>query len=163
MDKLYVISQGKNSTLNKLIGGANGNASGAGVNVTSLATVGGAANQSGLMSQSQTDNILGLSACGAEVGAENNSQIINSKLQGSSVILASSNSLAYLKSLNMPYKKREAERIDGDNLRMIERIMQTGSAIPSKQYEDDYSKHLRVKKQIMKANPIPIEKILMKK
>jgi hypothetical protein len=76
---------------------------------------------------------------------------------------AASNSSAFLKSLNMPYKKREAVRIDGDNLKMIDRIMQTSSAIPSKKFEDDYSKHLKVKKQIMKANPIPVEKILMKK
>lgn len=73
------------------------------------------------------------------------------------------NSSAYLKSLNMPYKKREAVRIDGDNLKMIDRIMQTSSAIPNKKFEDDYSKHLNFKKQIMKANPIPVEKILMKK
>jgi hypothetical protein len=67
-------------------------------------------------------------------------------LAGSVAGTGANTSSAYLKSLNMPYKKREAVRIDDDNLKMIDRIMQTASAIPSKKFEDDYSKHLKVKK-----------------
>ena len=38
----------------------------------------------------------------------------------------------------MPYKKKEALRIDEENQKMIERIMNAGSSVPRKKLEDDY-------------------------
>ena len=43
-----------------------------------------------------------------------------------------------MKSLHMPYKKKEAQRIDDENQKMIERIMNVGSSLPIKKLEDDF-------------------------
>lgn len=51
----------------------------------------------------------------------------------------------------MPYKKREATRIDEENQRMIERIMNANSTMPIKQLEKDYQNHLNLKKIIAKS------------
>lgn len=60
----------------------------------------------------------------------------------------------------MPYKKREATRIDEENQRMIERIMNANSTMPIKQLEKDYQNHLNLKKIIAKSQPIPVEKLI---
>lgn len=48
------------------------------------------------------------------------------------------NNVNHLKSLNMPYKKKEAYRIDDENQRMIERITQVNTSIPVKKLEREY-------------------------
>ncbi len=62
------------------------------------------------------------------------------------------------------YKKKEATRIDEENSRMIDRIMNANAVIPPlKLMETDYSKHLQIKKNIQKSQPIPLEQIIKKK
>lgn len=63
----------------------------------------------------------------------------------------------------MPYRKREANRIDEENQKMIERIMNANSSIPLKKLEKEFQNHLQLKKIIQKSQPIPVEKLLQKK
>jgi len=42
----------------------------------------------------------------------------------------SSTNQSHLRSLHMPYRKKEATRIDEENQKMIERIMKANSAVP---------------------------------
>lgn len=63
----------------------------------------------------------------------------------------------------MPYRKREANRIDEENQRMIERIMKANPSIPLRKLEKDYKHHLSLKKLIQRSSPIPIEKLLHRK
>lgn len=41
----------------------------------------------------------------------------------------------------MPFKKKEAYRIDEENKRMIDRIMNANASIATKKYENDFKKH----------------------
>ena len=68
-----------------------------------------------------------------------------------------------MKSLHMPYKKKEALRIDEENQKMIERIMHAYPTQPLKKLEDDFQYHLKLKKILQKSQPIPVEKLLLKK
>lgn len=63
----------------------------------------------------------------------------------------------------MPFRKREATRIDEENQRMIERIMKANSSIPFKKLEKDYQNHLQFKKIIQKSQPMPVERLIQKK
>lgn len=75
-----------------------------------------------------------------------------------------SSNQTHLKSLHMPFRKKEASRIDEENQRMIERIMKANSSIPAvKLLEKDFQQHLNLRKIIQKSQPIPIEKLLQKK
>ena len=60
----------------------------------------------------------------------------------------------------MPYKKKEAFRIDDENQKMIERITNAGTSMPIRKLEKEYEEHLRRKKLIQKTQPLPIEKLL---
>lgn len=42
------------------------------------------------------------------------------------------------KSLHMPFRKKEATRIDEENQKMIERIMHANSSIAAKKLEKDF-------------------------
>lgn len=70
---------------------------------------------------------------------------------------------SHIKSLHMPLRKREANRIDEENQKMIERIMNAGSTMPIRQLEKDYQNHLGFKKIIQRSNPLPVEKLIQKK
>ena len=67
------------------------------------------------------------------------------------------------KSLHMPFKKKEAFRIEEENNKLIDRIMNAHSSIKFRDYESDFNKHLQIKKQIKKSDPIPLETIIRKK
>jgi hypothetical protein len=51
----------------------------------------------------------------------------------------------------MPYKKKEAQRIDEENSKMIERIMNANSSLGVKKLEEDYQNHLKLKKILKKS------------
>ena len=63
----------------------------------------------------------------------------------------------------MPFRKREATRIDEENQKMIERIMHAHPSIPLKKLESDYKNHLQLKKILQKSSPIPVERIIQRK
>lgn len=44
----------------------------------------------------------------------------------------------HFKSLHMPFKKKEAYRIDEENKKMIDRIMNANAIISTKKYENDF-------------------------
>lgn len=46
----------------------------------------------------------------------------------------------------MPFKRKEAFRIDDENQKMIERITNAGTTIPFKKLEKSYEEHLKHKK-----------------
>lgn len=48
-------------------------------------------------------------------------------------------------------------------MKLIDRITNANASIKFKKFEDDYARHLKFKKQIQKQNPIPIERIVLKK
>lgn len=52
----------------------------------------------------------------------------------------------HLKSLHMPYKKKEAYRIDDENQKLIDRITNAGTTISTKKLEKEYEEHLKHKK-----------------
>jgi hypothetical protein len=51
-----------------------------------------------------------------------------------------------MKSLHLPYRKREATRIDEENQKMIERIMHANPSIQNNKLEKDFQNHLNHKK-----------------
>jgi hypothetical protein len=56
------------------------------------------------------------------------------------------NNQSQMKSLHMPYKKKEAHRIDEENSKMIERIMHANPSLPLKKLQDDFQNHLKLRK-----------------
>lgn len=85
------------------------------------------------------------------------SQLGVTKHQHSTFLLNKSQSFNQLKSLHMPLKRREAQRIDDENAKMIDRIMNTNSTHPLKKLQDDFKQHLKFKKIIQKNKPMPVE------
>ena len=53
-----------------------------------------------------------------------------------------------MRSLNMPFRKREAYRIDEENQKMIERIMNAKPGLHNIKMENDYLQHKKLKKNI---------------
>lgn len=111
-----------------------------------------AANQSqGDASQPKLMNLTRLGNQGG-AGAPNNFL--------SQISTTSNVNTSHIKSLHMPLRKREATRIDEENQKMIERIMNAGSTMPMKQLEKDFQNHLNLKKIIQRSNPLPVEKLI---
>ena len=48
----------------------------------------------------------------------------------------------------MPYKKKEMFRIEEENTKLIERITNANSSIQFRKFENDYNKHLKMKKKL---------------
>ena len=46
----------------------------------------------------------------------------------------------------MPFKKKEATRIDEENQKIIDRITNASSTISTKRLNDEYIKHIKIKK-----------------
>eukprot|EP00347_Sterkiella_histriomuscorum_P021413 403334060 len=94
-----------------------------------------------------------------------NNQNMQNTRQGNSHFLSqiSSTNNSHLKSLHMPLRKREATRIDDENQKMIDRIMHANSTMPIKKLEKDYQNHLNLKKIIQKSQLMPVEKLLLKR
>ena len=60
----------------------------------------------------------------------------------------------------MPFRKKEAFRIDEENQRMIERIMNAHPSLHLKKMENDYQNHLQIKRNLMRNIPLPIDKLI---
>ena len=68
------------------------------------------------------------------------------------------------RSLNYIIKKKEAERIDRENQKIMERIIKQGPSVSSKKLEQEYKETtLRFKKMKQKTLAISVEKIIEKK
>ena len=64
------------------------------------------------------------------------------------------------RSLNYSIKKKEAERIDSENQKIMSRIVNSGPFLSAKKMEKDYKEALKFKNKTMTLN---LEKILEKK
>lgn len=72
--------------------------------------------------------------------------------------------MAKIKSLHLPFKKKEAMRIDDENQKMIERIVNTRSVISLKHQDDDWARHQLLVKQLhAQSSQEQIQKIMKKK
>ncbi|CDW83093.1 UNKNOWN [Stylonychia lemnae] len=154
MQKLYDISQGKQSTLRNILGPDYSN-----IQVAIQA-------QQQQMQQMQQLAITDGGNNSEQIKAimPSDSQFLHETKQGSQFLSQmSANNNSQLKSLHMPFRKREATRIDEENQRMIDRIMHANPSLPNKKLEKDYQNHLQLKKIIQKANPIPVEKLIQRK
>ena len=67
------------------------------------------------------------------------------------------------KSLNYQVKKKEAERIDHENQKIMERIVNQNPSLSSKKMQQEYLDTIKYKKLKKQKNGIKVEKILEKK
>jgi hypothetical protein len=67
------------------------------------------------------------------------------------------------KSLNYSVKRKEAERIDKENHKIMERIVSQGPILSTKKLVQDYEEVKKIKKMKEKALGISVEKLLEKK
>ena len=68
------------------------------------------------------------------------------------------------RSLNYILKRKEAERIDRENQKIMERIIKQTPSVQTKKFEQDYKDTtIRFKKMKQKSLAISVEKILEKK
>lgn len=67
------------------------------------------------------------------------------------------------RSLNYALKKKEAERIDKENQKIMERIVSQGPRLSTKQMQKDYQDTLRYKRMKEKSLAVSVEKLLEKK
>ena len=67
------------------------------------------------------------------------------------------------RSLNYQQKKKEAERIDAENQKIMERIVSQGPSLSSKQMFREYQENLKYKKLKEKQMSLNVEKIIEKK
>lgn len=59
--------------------------------------------------------------------------------------------LSPIGSLSITYKKRQAENIDSENMRLMRKIMEAGSAISELKLDEGYLMHKKYKKIVKKA------------
>lgn len=67
------------------------------------------------------------------------------------------------RSLNYVNKKKEAERIDTENQKIMERIVSQGPSLSSKQMAKDYVESVKLKKMKERHMAVSVEKIMEKK
>lgn len=67
------------------------------------------------------------------------------------------------KSLNYVTKKRELERIDNENLKLMNRIVNQSPMLNTKKFEQEYRDRRRLQKSLQRNKLIPIKNLLKKK
>lgn len=59
--------------------------------------------------------------------------------------------LSPIGSLSIVYKKKQAQEIDSENMRLMRRILEANPAISNKKIEEGYDQHKKYKKIVKKA------------
>lgn len=59
--------------------------------------------------------------------------------------------LSPIGSLSIVYKKKQAQAIDTENMRLMRRILEANPAISNKKIEEGYDQHKKYKKIVKKA------------
>ena len=76
--------------------------------------------------------------------------------------LDSGKAIAYKGSLNFLAKKKEALRIDSENLKMAKRIVSQNSMFPKQRFDQEHEKAERVKAQIQRGGVLQIDTVFKK-
>ncbi|CDW85955.1 UNKNOWN [Stylonychia lemnae] len=80
-----------------------------------------------------------------------------------SVMSGAKSAMLVQRSLHYVSKKREAERIDYENKKIMSHILKQAPAVSVKKLEQEYRKRLQFKKILQKTQPLPIEGFIRKR
>lgn len=67
------------------------------------------------------------------------------------------------KSLNYVTKKKELERIDNENIKLMNRIVNQNAMLNTKKFEKEYQNRKRLQKSLQRNKLLPIQQMLKKK